>query len=272
MIRRFNSKLSLIKIAIPKLCLLVALAFTISVVTPTRDSSAGNVQNVLGNSHGHIKRMGLKTSSRNKALRKTGFQRSGKPLAYGIQSHNGKFSRKQPHAKKARTYTITRSVLDMEHGRKIHKVTGKNSHGKKHKIRKIHEARSGVKYVSGYSVNSRKHKPFKGLRQIAGNTSSIKKYRLKGAKTVRRARARNIVNSGNFVFVINNNPSPSMQQVAGNGTGSQGVNDCAFGSYCTIDLGGPKIITFNDVQDIQDGELVDEGLSEEQYLEKYGSK
>ena len=37
--------------------------------------------------------------------------------------------------------------------------------------------------------------------------------------------------------------------------------DCAYQTYCTIDLGGPKIITFNDAGDIENGELVEEGIA-----------
>ena len=48
-------------------------------------------------------------------------------------------------------------------------------------------------------------------------------------------------------------------------------NDCAYGTYCTIDLGGPKIITFNDVEDYYEEENI-ENLSDEELERRYGAK
>ena len=59
------------------------------------------------------------------------------------------------------------------------------------------------------------------------------------------------------VVILNFGAGHNMDQIAGNGRGAS-VDDCAYGTYCTIDLGGPKIITFNDVADIQEGQFSDE--------------
>jgi hypothetical protein len=53
-------------------------------------------------------------------------------------------------------------------------------------------------------------------------------------------------------IVIQDSPLGGMRQIAGEG----GMN-CAYGEYCTIDLGGPKIINFNDIGDIENGEVVE---------------
>lgn len=79
-------------------------------------------------------------------------------------------------------------------------------------------------------------------------------------------------NSGLIVVTVNNGVHNGMSEIAGGngsaggsagGGGSAGLQDCEYGSYCSIDLGGPKIITFNDIGTIRDGELVEEG--EESY-------
>ncbi len=53
-------------------------------------------------------------------------------------------------------------------------------------------------------------------------------------------------------IVIQDAPLGGMRQIAGDG----GMN-CAYVEYCTTDLGGPKIITFNDIGDIENGEVVE---------------
>jgi len=130
--------------------------------------------------------------------------------------------------------------------------------------------RSGVKYVGGKQTNIK----------TAGKvheTYRIKKTRM-GVDTRSHTRTKGgFVNSGLIVLNINTG-APQMQEVAG--SVDVGEADCAYGSFCTINLGGPKIITFNDVADISDGEFAvedpgiygDEDLTDEEYIDKYGEK
>ena len=108
-----------------------------------------------------------------------------------------------------------------------------------------------------------------GMREIAG------RGRDRGPVLVTRSTDNSInprigfSNSGLIVLNITNGaPAGGMSEVAGAGR----AQDCAYGTYCTIDLGGPKIITFNDVATIEDGAIVDETMSEQEMLERYGSK
>lgn len=60
--------------------------------------------------------------------------------------------------------------------------------------------------------------------------------------------------TGNIVILNGGNATGSLAPIAGS-------DDCGYGEYCTIDLGGPKIITRNTLGDIREGELVDPAIS-----------
>lgn len=127
------------------------------------------------------------------------------------------------------------------------------------------ERRSGVRYVGGG-----KHRSVRfagGVRRVSStNTvssrrmtkSKVGRYRLRGSTIMhgRRGSGGGFNNSGMIVVSINNHSNNSgMSEVAGSSVTQTNVSDCAYGTYCTINLGGPKIITYNDVADIEDGEF-----------------
>jgi hypothetical protein len=122
--------------------------------------------------------------------------------------------------------------------------------------------RGGVKYIGSKQTN------IKTAGKIR-ETYRVKKSTM-GVTTKNTASTRvGFVNTGLIVLNINTG-APQMQEVAGSVDVSGA--DCAYGSFCTIDLGGPKILTYNDVADIEGGEFVTEDLSEDEYIEKYGPK
>lgn len=131
--------------------------------------------------------------------------------------------------------------------------------------------RSGVKYVNRRNLRANRFNNRRsGFYEVAGaGRTKIIKRRLQSNNTSTKRAASGFSNSGLIVIGVSN--SSSMQEVAGSDRGASSAN-CEYGTYCTIDLGGPKIITYNDTADILDGELVDEDLTDEEYLQKYGTK
>ena len=94
----------------------------------------------------------------------------------------------------------------------------------------------------------------------------IRNYRRNGPLIISRSGNTNIDNSvnvtnefnGNFVggIAVVNGGTGSMREIAGSSVKGPGDSTvCKYGTYCTIDLGGPKIITFNDVGDINEEDL-----------------
>ena len=127
------------------------------------------------------------------------------------------------------------------------------------------ERRSGVRYVSGGKHRSVRYAG--GVRRVSSThtvssrrmaKSKVGSYRLRGSTVMhgRRGGGGGFNNSGMIVVSINNHSNNSgMSEVAGSSVTQSNVSDCAYGTYCTINLGGPKIITYNDVADIEDGEF-----------------
>ncbi len=175
-------------------------------------------------------------------------------------------------------------------GYHVRSVGKKYKHGRDHYAKKREgEYRSGVKYrshsVKVYSgpsshkvspnrkvvTKTRLHDPHKPHARYGHNKYGHGKYghgKYGHGKYGGHKVARGFHGSGALIITIVDGHAGGMHEIAGNGSGAA---DCAYGSYCTIDLGGPKIITYNDVADVVDGELVD-GMSEEEYMKKYGSK
>ena len=127
------------------------------------------------------------------------------------------------------------------------------------------ERRSGVRYVGGGKHHSVRYGG--GARRVSSThtvssrrmaKSKVGRYRLGGNTLVHGGRGGGggFSNSGMIVVSINNHSNNSgMSEVAGSSVTQSNVSDCAYGTYCTINLGGPKIITYNDVADIEDGEF-----------------
>ena len=125
------------------------------------------------------------------------------------------------------------------------------------------ERRSGVRYVGGGKHRSVRYAG--GVRRVSSThtvssrrmaKSKVGSYRLRGSTVMhgRRGGGGGFHNSGMIVVSINNHSNNSgMSEVAGSSVTQSNVSDCAYGTYCTINLGGPKIITYNDVADIEDG-------------------
>lgn len=139
--------------------------------------------------------------------------------------------------------------------------------------------RSGVRYIGGrVSGRSIDHRPHRARHGLSGHKLRHYRHELRQHPKARRHAARHhrahdrawrtlagerhgtalgVSRSRIVIITINN---------AGNNAGGERAGtppakgeDCAYGTYCTIDLGGPKIITFNDVGDIVGGELVKKG-------------
>ena len=127
------------------------------------------------------------------------------------------------------------------------------------------ERRSGVRYVGGGKHRSVRYAG--GVRRVSSThtvssrrmtKSKVGSYRLRGSTVMhgKRGRGGGFHNSGMIVVSINNHSNNSgLSEVAGSSVTHSNVSDCAYGTYCTINLGGPKIITYNDVADIEDGEF-----------------
>ena len=131
--------------------------------------------------------------------------------------------------------------------------------GKLHSLsRKMHHLKSsGSHAYSGYWRSGTKRHRFShhdGMRTLAGRTvPQIASGRLGSSHRDYHRGGHRYRYHANGLLIITDAPQGSqkgMTEVAG------GSEDCAYGTYCTIDLGGPKIITFNDVADIKDGEVI----------------
>ncbi len=131
--------------------------------------------------------------------------------------------------------------------------------------RQLAKSRSGV----SLSASQRNTSTF---RQIAGGTRTVvTKRRLRGGGQ----------HYGGGRGVATGFSAGGLVVIAGAGAGAQGSaqianDDCAYGTYCTIDLGGPKIITYNDVADYYEDGTIDEenidNLSDEELERRYGAK
>jgi len=245
----------------PLLVLLAALGF-LAVSVPSQNAVAGN--------------KGYSSGKKIKINRKV--HRLGGKQMRASSGHRIKKSGN-------RTYVKRRSVLDGRYNsakvKRSNRIYNRNlSSNKKGSLnRRVGERRSGVRigssnettYMSGHSINQygkrRGMKKKRGMRQLAGSGVRVVKRQLGGNRQVVTT------NSNAGVVIINGATSgyAGYKEIAGNGGNYK--DDCAYGTYCTIDLGGPKIITFNDTGDIQDGAFAEnDNLTDEEYMEKYGSK
>lgn len=238
---------------------------------------------------GGVRKVHVKRSGGHRTVRSHGSVRKGGGHTVRVTSRTTSPGTYRNVKTGSRSYTIRRSVLDgrshagMRHGsvRKGGMYNVKRyGDAEHHSVRgyahkRTGEHRSGVRLGHAGSIAS---KSVTGLTEVAGGRSVVRKTRLgkKGHhKGYRRHgkrhhhKATGFTSSGAVVVVLEGGHSQGLEEVAGAGSGQ---SDCAYGSYCTIDLGGPKIITFNDVGDISDGAIEDEELTDEEYARKYGGK
>ncbi|MGB7335168.1 MAG: hypothetical protein WBD01_05185 [Salaquimonas sp.] len=182
-------------------------------------------------------------------------------------SNSVRVSSRQLYTRPVRGQSIRHYGSSNQRGERIvsSRVMSTRSHGD---VGGNAQLRSGVKYINRGHSNSYGGKT--GFRELAGSTrTKIIKRELNGNNQSGSTKVATGY-SDQGLIIIGVATASGMQEIAGNQMGQSNA-DCQYGTYCTIDLGGPKIITFNDTGDIQDGELT-EDLTEEEYLQKYGSK
>lgn len=259
--------------------LAIALAFTVSPVSVQPvEAGKGKVTTKKMSGHKRSGKRAVRTSSRK--------HYSGNRIA----------SRKLGSGK-SRTYVKRRSVFDADNGYVVgrsgissrqlyHRPARGELRGKKYRRyagkNRIYSStlsggeglsdglsRSGVKYVK------RKYRGDYGIRrgsgfyEVAGSSGTrIVTRQLNSTVNGSSSNTVNFASSG--IIVVGAASHSGLQPVAGGHTGTSETN-CEYGTYCTIDLGGPKIITFNDAGDIRNG-VLEEELSEEEYIKKYGAK
>lgn len=249
----------------PVLAAFIATAF---VLTP------GNIsQTQAGNSGQSVKHLKAKPSkSTVRTVRLGGENLSLRPVSGS--SVRGINSRRMG-GESSRTVLHRRSVLDGRYGDIVTRQLG--GKGKRFdNIRRYGKieygssktSRSGVVYNSGQSLRNKK-RTHQGLQQIAGgNNTGIVSRKLSSGKNSHSHGLREYT-KGELIVI--GAAVTGFYEIAGGGQGAPAVSngdDCAYGTYCTIDLGGPKIITYNDAGDIKDGELT----NDEEYLQEYGAK
>ena len=159
-------------------------------------------------------------------------------------------------------------MREMKAGHGVERMGKKKSkrHGGK-QSKKHREVVKTVRYVSGGVGGSVRYGSAK-RRHTVGSQTAIRASKSKvvrgryGSADNSQKSGGGFANSGMIIVSINNNSNNNGMREIGGGTqaASAGATHCAYGSYCTIELGGPKIITFNDVGDIGNGALVDEDL------------
>ena len=220
---------------------------------------AGGGHKIIRRSMGGSK--GAKTYIKRRSVLDGNYDRSGGKRRGGEMMHG------RGHDGKLRNNRNIRQTA--MHGKR--RAMGGNNH-KGRGGRDIAKNRSGVTYMgSRRNVSS--------FREIAGGSRTvITKRRLGGSYHGKNGGGHNghrvatgFSASGLVVVgVVSQSATQGMVPIAG------GNDDCAYGTYCTIDLGGPKIITYNDVGDISGDEIIEDegmdGLSEEEYKRRYGTK
>jgi len=193
-----------------------------------------------GRSHTYIKRRSLVT----------GRHRGHGSIRYVDRGRYGKYDASTIKRRYARHHDYRKGGYKHAH---VHKG-GKRKHD-------VDVRRSGVTHIGSRSMG---HK--RGWHEVAGHTTIIKRRMHAGLKHGHRKYARYHLDGSLIVLGVETATNTGMAPIAG----SDGA--CDYGTYCTINLGGPKIITFNDVADyrgdapIDEGEV--EGLGKEDYLEK----
>lgn len=138
-------------------------------------------------------------------------------------------------------------------------------------------ARSGVKYVRrnhvGFGTRHGSGIRHYGMRELAGASNTrVVRRRLEGTSTQNPGTGSGHGhNRHGGLVILGVTSATSLEPVAGHAPTGH-ATDCDYGTYCTIDLGGPKIITFNDAGDIRGGELVDGQYNEDEGYDEYGGK
>ena len=236
----------------PVLAAMLAAGFLVSSVhIPEAEAGSG----------GHIKSHTLKKHSGGSSR---SFHVSGENLSLRpVSGYAGKVTQRRlgsDNSDAGRVYHHQRSVLDGQYGeihqRRLHggRVDNVRRYGRI-EYDTSGEGRSGVVYRSGVTLQTRKG--YHGLKVIAGDTANVSSRRLVDGHQKLHHHGEGRFTKSELIAIgaaVN-----SYYEIAGGTTSStQSVQEsCAYNTYCTIDLGGPKIITFNDAGDIENGELVD---------------
>ncbi len=249
---KFHSVTGLIRT--PVLAAVLAIGFLVSSVhvPDAQAGSGGNIKSQTLKKHSGGNSRSFHVSGENLSLRPvSGY--TGKVTQRRLGSHD---------SNSGRVYHHKRSVLDGHYGdvhqRRLHggRFDNVRRYGKI-EYDASSESRSGVVYRS--MLHSRKG--YHGLKEIAGNSGQVVSRRLVDDRQKHHHHGEGRFTKGELIVIgaaVN-----SYYEIAGGETSATRSiqEDCAYQTYCTIDLGGPKIITFNDAGDIENGELVEEGIA-----------
>ncbi len=262
------------------------------VATTTISVSSGNAGVTGSSSHGkHSTRIVRKGSNNNVSSGSQGRRMTKR-------HYSGDSVKTNSRTGNSRIYVKRKSIVDGNPGANVSshgKITvrsGRSSNayggivrGSLSRSGVRYENRGSVRYVNpdlkGFHDHSGKNfKRHGGLVEIAGGDHR-NKHGSSGGIVKRYLRDDSSAHQGPGYYRGSNNivilgaATGGITAIAG-GYAGESINleqqTCDYGTYCTIDLGGPKIITFNDVADIENGEIAQEELSEEEYQKKYGTK
>ena len=216
-----------------------ALAFALAALLPlgtwAAPSLAGSITELRPNGSGHVVRMG--DGNRQASGHRAAYSSQGEARA-GVRYHRGGHETKRGRGgpKVVITEPAPEKPLNVSSRQVGH--DGRRHEGRRHDRHSASQSRS-------------RHR---GDARITRGRSGLYAGGRHGGAAIGWS------NSGLIVVTVNNGAASSgMNEIAGSGSTSNSLQNCEYGAYCEIDLGGPKIITFNDIGTIRDGELVEEG-------------